>query len=318
MTLVSNDIHKAVEILNREDLVAIPTETVYGLAGNIYSEKAIKSIFHMKQRPFFNPLIVHTYSLDQLNNFVEYVPEKAKMLAQAFWPGSLTMVMKKKDIIPDLITSGKDTVAVRIPNHPLTLQLLENLEFPLAAPSANPFGCISPTQPAHVKGYFDGKLSMILDGGECENGIESTIIGFEDNEPVLYRLGSIALEDIVAVVGDVNIKNKKEIAPDAPGMLERHYAPKTTTFLVENVDDFVQEHPNKKIGVICFSQEINIPEVTFFETLSPNGDLKEATSKLYATMHKLDRMNLDMIVAQKFPDYGLGKSINDRLSRATK
>jgi len=229
MTIVSKDISKAVQILNNHDVVAIPTETVYGLAGNIYSEKALRKIFEIKQRPLFNPLIVHVHSLEKVEELVLDFPEKAKKLAKAFWPGPLTLVLKKKAIIPDLITAGKDTVAIRIPNHPVTLSLLKELPFPLAAPSANPFGCISPTKASHVEGYFKSSLSMVLEGGDCKKGIESTIIGFENNEPVLYRLGSISIEEISHVVGALKIKNKKEIAPEAPGMLERHYAPKTKT-----------------------------------------------------------------------------------------
>lgn len=318
MTIVSDDIKKAVEVLNDEDLVAIPTETVYGLAGNIFSKKAIKKIFELKQRPLFNPLIVHTYSIGQLDKFVSHMPDKAKKLAEAFWPGSLTLILKKKSSIPDLVTAGKDTVGIRIPNHPLTLSLLKELDFPLAAPSANPFGCISPTSPLHVKNYFHGKLSMVLDGGNCQNGIESTIIGFEDEEPVLYRLGSISIEEITAIVGLIEVKNKKEVAPDAPGMLSRHYAPETSTFLVDDIVPFVAQNVDKKIGVLRFDKGLDGANIEATEILSDKGDLKEAASNLYAALHKLDKLDLDIIVAEKFPDYGLGKSINDRLERATK
>ena len=318
MTIVSKDMAKAIDILNKEDVVAIPTETVYGLAGNTYAEKAIKKIFHLKQRPLFNPLIVHTHSIEQLNEIVSYIPEKAKLLADAFWPGSLTLILKKKPNIPDLVTAGKDTVAVRIPNHPITLELLKKLSFPLAAPSANPFGCISPTCSSHVENYFRGKLSMVLEGGACENGIESTIIGFENEEPVVYRLGSISIEDITNVIGEVKIKNKKESAPDAPGMLSRHYAPETSTYLVTDVEGFIAVRSDMKIGALLFDKEIDSPKVEHQEILSIKGDLKEAASKLYASLHKLDTLNLDIIVAERFPDFGLGKSINDRLERATK
>ncbi|MFT7083553.1 MAG: L-threonylcarbamoyladenylate synthase, partial [Nonlabens sp.] len=184
MTLVSKDILKAAEILSREELVAIPTETVYGLAGNIYSDTAIKKIFDLKKRPFFNPLIVHIHSVDQIMELATHFPEKAQLLAKAFWPGSLTLILKKQPTVPELITAGNDTVGIRIPQHELTLELLRNLPFPLAAPSANPFTYISPTTAQHVKSYFDGELEMILDGGDCENGIESTIVGFENGEPV--------------------------------------------------------------------------------------------------------------------------------------
>ena len=318
MNIISKDISKAAALLNAEEVVAIPTETVYGLAGNIYSEKAIKSIFETKQRPFFNPLIIHIPSIDNLGEIVDHIPEKAKLLAEAFWPGPITLVLKKKNTIPDLITAGKDTVAVRVPNHPTTLELLSQLDFPLAAPSANPFSSISPTTAEHVETYFKDKIKMVLDGGACTSGIESTIIGFENDQPIIYRLGSTAIEDIEAIVGKIEIKNKKEIAPDAPGMLERHYAPKTKTILTDNVLDIINQHKGKRIGVITFQYEIEHPNLNAQIILSKTGDLAESASKLYDSLHQLDKMQLDVIIAEQFPDYGLGKSINDRLNRATK
>ena len=318
MSIISKDIQKAVALLTNEELVAIPTETVYGLAGNIFSEKAIKSIFSTKKRPFFNPLIVHIPSVDSLENIVSYVPEKAKLLATAFWPGSMTLVLKKKAAIPDLITAGKDTVAVRVPNHPVTLELLKQLPFPLAAPSANPFGSISPTKPTHVEQYFKEEVNvkMVLNGGSCSNGIESTIIGFENEEPVIYRLGALALEEIEAVVGEIPVKNKKEKNPDAPGMLARHYAPSTRTFLVDDIDNMVKSHIGKKMGVLVFKNSLNNRSLNEI-VLSKKGSMQEAASKLYDSLHELDSKNLDLIIAERFPDKGLGKSINDRLQRAT-
>ena len=316
MSIISKDIQKAVQLLTENQLVAIPTETVYGLAGNIFSEKAIKSIFSTKKRPFFNPLIVHIPSIDSLSDLVTHVPEKAKLLAAAFWPGSLTLVLKKSNKIPDLITAGKDTVAVRVPNHPITLALLKKLPFPLAAPSANPFGSISPTKPTHVENYFRNSIKMVLDGGSCANGIESTIIGFENEEPVIYRLGALPLEEIEALVGAISIKNKKEEKPDAPGMLARHYAPKTSTFLVDDVTAEVKKHSEKKIGVLVFKSSLNNENITEI-ILSRKGSMQEAAAYLYAAMHELDSKNLDIIIAERFSEFSLGKSINDRLKRAT-
>jgi len=163
MSIISKDIQKAISLLTNEELVAIPTETVYGLAGNIFSEKAIKKIFETKKRPSFNPLIVHISSINDLTKVVSYLPEKAKILAQHFWPGSMTLVLPKKETIPDLITAGKSTVGVRVPNHPVALELLQKLSFPLAAPSANPFNSISPTKPEHVENYFKNDIKMVLD-----------------------------------------------------------------------------------------------------------------------------------------------------------
>ena len=317
MTIISNDIPKAIEILNNEDVVGIPTETVYGLAGNIYSEKAIRKIFQVKQRPLFNPLIVHLHSIEQLEEIVSDFPAKAALLAKVFWPGSLTLVLKKKASIPDIITAGKDTVAVRIPNHPVTLSLLKKVSFPLAAPSANPFNRISPTNSLHVESYFKNSIQMVLEGGECKNGLESTIIGFENNAPVLYRLGAISIEEIENVIGKINIKNNKESAPNAPGMLAKHYAPKTKTYLVNDLKKFIKSNDDKRIGVLSFREEISASNIEHLEILSTHGDLKEAASKLYSALHKLDNLNLEMIVVERVPDIGLGKSINDRLERAT-
>jgi L-threonylcarbamoyladenylate synthase len=318
MSLINNSIQNAISLLNQDQIIGIPTETVYGLAGNIYSSKAIQSIFALKQRPFFNPLIVHIKSAEDLSEIAREIPEKALTLAAAFWPGPLTLVLKKQSAIPDLVTGGKDTVAVRVPNHPLTLALLNQLGYPLAAPSANPFGCISPTKAEHVSNYFEDSLPMVLDGGDCEKGIESTIIGFENEEPVLYRLGSLATEDIETVVGELKTKTNDDIAPAAPGMLSRHHAPLTTTLLTTDVPQLLDTFLGKKIGVLVFQNEICNPKIAKQEVLSLTGDLIEAASKLYAALHRLDNCNLDLIIAERFPDVGLGKTINDRLQRATK
>ena len=316
MSIISTDIQKAIDLLTNEELVAIPTETVYGLAGNIFSEKAIKSIFETKKRPFFNPLIVHISSVNQLETIVSEIPEKAKILAKTFWPGSMTLVLKKNKLIPNIITAGKDTVAVRVPNHPVTLELLKLLPFPLAAPSANPFNNISPTKPEHVERYFKNNLQMVLDGGTCKNGIESTIIGFENNEPVIYRLGALAIEDIEAVVGNITIKNKKEENPDAPGMLDKHYSPLTTTILTTDITSEIKYHQSKKIGVLTFNSSFKSDAISSEIILSKTSNLKEATANLYDALHELDHQKLDVIIVEKMPDIGLGKSMNDRLKRA--
>ncbi|MFE3870967.1 L-threonylcarbamoyladenylate synthase [Flavobacterium sp. ZS1P70] len=318
MSIVSNSIPKAVALLNKDEIIGIPTETVYGLAGNIYSVKAIQNIFAMKQRPSFNPLIVHIKSVNDLSEIARDIPEKALLLAAAFWPGPLTLVLKKQPCISDLVTGGKDTVAVRVPNHTLTLALLDQLAYPLAAPSANPFGCISPTMAAHVARYFEEVLPMVLDGGACHRGIESTIIGFENGEPVLYRLGSLATEDIEAIVGSVKMITHDDLAPAAPGMFSRHYAPLTTTFLTTDVKEKLKTFPYQKIGVIVFQKGIDDPKIVQQEILSSTGNLAEAASQLYAALHRLDNCHLDCIIAERFPDVGLGKTINDRLKRATK
>ncbi len=314
--MISKDIIKAAQLLENNEIVAIPTETVYGLAGNIYSEKAIRSIFELKKRPLLNPLIVHIGSLKQLEELTPEVPDLAKKLIDKFWPGSLTLVLKKKDAVPDIISAGKDTVAIRMPNHEQTLQLLNLLPFPLAAPSANPFGSISPTCALHVAAYFDATIPMILDGGNCQNGLESTIIGFENEVPILYRLGSISLEEIENEIGPVLVKNFEEQHPNAPGMMARHYAPKTTTKVTNNVIDVIRMNSDKKIGLLLFNTKVNEDTIIHQEILSLSNNLKEAASNLYAALHRLDALNLDLIIAEQFPENELGRAINDRLKRA--
>lgn len=315
--MITKDIGSAIKALEENKVVAIPTETVYGLAGNAYEDKALRKIFEIKKRPHYNPLIVHIKGAEALCDVAEDIPKKAVQLAEVFWPGALTLVLKKKSHIPDLVTAGKNTVAVRVPNHKLTLQLLDGLAFPLAAPSANPFGSISPTSAEHVFSYFKHHLDVILDGGACEKGLESTIIGFEGQTPILYRRGAIALEAIEKVIGKVAIhKTSADKSPEAPGMLSRHYAPNTRTILVENLTQFLKTTPNERIGVLSFQNKVENISVAHQEVLSPDGNLEEAARNLYAALHRLDHLNLELIIAEKLPKKGLGLSINDKLRRA--
>jgi len=316
--MITTDLNLAKQALSGNEIIAIPTETVYGLAGNAYSEEAIEKIFALKKRPFYNPLIVHIKSAEFLTQIAREIPDIAHKLAHEFWPGPLTLVLKKQPTIPDLVTSGKDTVAIRVPNHPLTLNLLEQLEFPLAAPSANPFGSISPTTAPHVFNYFEDNLDIILDGGACKKGIESTIIGFENDHPIVYRLGSLSIENIESKIGNVLTKTHDDTAPSAPGMLSRHYAPSTDTYLTNDIEKLIQAHPNKKIGLLLFQNPINDTLAEHQEILSTSGDLQEAAKNLYAAMHRLDKRNFDLIIAERMPETGLGKTMNDKLQRATK
>ncbi|MDN3677366.1 L-threonylcarbamoyladenylate synthase [Flavobacterium paronense] len=314
---MKEEIKKAAIILNEGKVVAIPTETVYGLAANAFNDTAVRQIFEIKQRPSFNPLIVHIKSIDYLEKVSENIPAKAWLLAKKFWPGALTLVLPKKEIIPNIVTAGKDTVGVRVPSHPIALMLLEQLDFPLAAPSANPFGSISPTSAEHVQKQLGNKVPFILDGGNCEKGIESTIIGFENDAPILYRLGSIAIEEIENEIGPITIKNIEEQHPSAPGMIKRHYAPKTVTIVTKNINDAVHFYNGKRIGLLLFNSKNTDESIIHQEILSISGDLKEAASHLYAALHRLDALNLDVIIAEDFPENELGRSINDRLKRAS-
>lgn len=316
--MITTDLNKAKKTLLDNNIIAIPTETVYGLAGNAYNENALKLIFNLKKRPLYNPLIVHIRSKEFLNKVACDIPDMALKLADKFWPGPLTLVLKKQPHIPDLVTAGKETVAVRVPNHPVALALLETIEFPLAAPSANPFGSISPTCAEHVFNYFGNTLEVILEGGECKNGVESTIIGFQDNHPILYRHGSIPVEEIEQITGKLSITTSNNSTPNSPGMLSRHYAPATTTYLTKNVNELLKSFDGKKIGLLLFRKELPKNPNIIQEVLSKDGNLREATKKLYAALHRLDKFNLDVIIAEEFPNKGLGKTLNDRLKRATK
>ena len=315
--MITTDLNKAIEVLLNDDIIVMPTETVYGLAGNAYSENAIKKIFELKKRPFYNPLIVHIKCASYLNKIAVDIPDLAFKLAEKFWPGPLTLVLKKQPHILNLVTAGNDTVGVRVPNHPVALALLKKLEFPLAAPSANPFGAISPTNALHVSNYFGESLDVILDGGECVKGIESTIIGFENNLPVLYRHGSISVEEIEKIVGNLIININNDSKPSSPGMLSKHYAPNTDIYLTNNVNAFMKSFGGKKIGLLLFKDKVSNKNVVQ-EVLSESGDLNESAKNLYAALHRLDHKNLDVIIAERLPNIGLGKTINDRLERAVK
>lgn len=312
----TNDILKAVELLQNGQVVAIPTETVYGLAANAFDDLAVEKIYEIKKRPLFNPLIVHIKSVSYLEKIASNIPDTAYKLAAKFWPGPLTLVLEKKAIIPNCVTSGKNTVGVRIPSHPIALALLNELDFPLAAPSANPFGYISPTTSAHVQSQLGDKIPFILEGGACEKGIESTIIGFENNEPILYRVGALAVEEIEKCIGKLRLNNKASNTPIAPGMLNKHYSPKTKFIVSENIQHDIAKHSTINVGFLLFKNEYSTLQPLKYIELSSNKNLEEAATNLYAAMHQLDALNFDVIYAECFPELGLGKTINDRLNRA--
>lgn len=314
-TSITKDIVLCQQLLKDKKLVAIPTETVYGLAANAFDENAVQQIFEMKGRPRFNPLIIHIHKLEQLNELAKNIPPSALKLAEFFWPGSLTLILPKKDKVPSSVTAGKSTVGIRMPNHPMTLKLLEGLPFPLAAPSANPFTRVSPTSAEHVARYFDGRISAILDGGPCEVGLESTIVGFEGDIPIVYRKGGISIEAIEAVVGNVKLLIENETSPQAPGMLLKHYSPKTPLILSNDLNDTIKKYGTKKMGILSFYKN-DFPSAEIVKTLSPKKNMETAAKNLFAALHDLDEANLDIIIAERFPDEGLGSSINDRLLRA--
>lgn len=315
-TIVSSDLAAAVTLLKQGECVAIPTETVYGLAANALDTAAVAKIFEAKQRPTFDPLIIHTDSLAKVHKYVTQWPAMAEMLAAQFWPGPLTILLPKKSLVPDLVTSGLERVAVRIPNHPITIALLSQLDFPLAAPSANPFGYISPTKASHVHDQLHGKIPMILDGGDSEVGLESTIIGFEDDLPVVYRLGGLGVEAIELLIGKVKIMPHSSSSPQSPGMLLSHYAPRKP-LIFNKLSQCLDNYSPSEIGTICFDVPVREIPLANQIVLSPLGSLTEAAAGLFAAMRKQDEASVQVIFAPAFPAHSLGLAINDRLRRAS-
>jgi len=316
MAEIGKDIVKAKALLEQGELVAIPTETVYGLASNALDSNAVVKIFKVKDRPQFDPLIVHVANLQQAKQLVVFFPEKAEKLAAKFWPGPLTFLLKKKSLIPDLVTSGMDTVGIRCPDHDLTRSLLQSLSFPLAAPSANPFGYVSPTRPEHVNDQLGNKIQFILDGGECRVGIESTIIGFENDTPTVFRLGGLTIEGIVNVIGKVDIQLNSSSNPKAPGQLKSHYSPRKKV-VWGLLPELITRYPASKIGILAFREKVAGIDPENQIVLSDTGNLEEAAQRLFASLRELDKKSIEIILAEALPDIGLGKAINDRLRRAS-
>lgn len=312
MAEIGTDIQKAKTVLTQGGLVAIPTETVYGLAANAINVTSVAKIFEVKGRPTFDPLIVHVPDLESVKSYSGEINEHAEILAKHFWPGPLTLLLKKKQIIPDLVTAGLSTVGLRCPDHPLTRNLLTRLTFPLAAPSANPFGYVSPTRPAHVEEQLGDKIDYILDGGPCKVGVESTIVGFPNGRPTVLRLGGIAVEQIEAIIGKVDVRTHSTSNPQAPGQLESHYAPRQRVVL-GNIEDLMKIFAGVRYAVMSFEKRYDIP---FSFVLSESGSLNEAAANLFQALRTLEKMPVEIILAERVPDHGLGRAINDRLKRA--
>jgi L-threonylcarbamoyladenylate synthase len=312
MAEIGTDLVKAADLLNNNEVIGIPTETVYGLAGNALDNEAITKIFSVKDRPFFNPLIVHTFSISQIEKYVSSFPKKAKILAENFMPGPLTLLLPKKQLVPDLITAGLPNVAIRIPNHRITLELLKKLDFPLAAPSANPFGYVSPTTAQHVDNQLGKRIKYILDGGSCEVGIESTIIGFENDKPIIYRKGGLAIESIEDLIGKVLINEHSESNPAAPGMLKSHYSPNLAVEIWQKNKEIKIE----RVGAISFSNYLPNINPKNQLILSKSGDYHEAARNVFACLRAAENLDIELLYIELLPEIGLGRAINDRLRRA--
>ncbi|HEY5895206.1 MAG TPA: L-threonylcarbamoyladenylate synthase [Chthoniobacterales bacterium] len=307
----SQAIETAVDLLIRNQVVALPTETVYGLAANATNAEAVARIFEAKNRPSFDPLIVHVHSWEQLETVAVVTEPLVHDIAAKYWPGPLTFVLPKRDLIPDLVTSGSSYVAVRMPAHPVFREVLQAFGKPLAAPSANRFGRISPTEAAHVMESLGGKIPLILDGGPCITGIESTIVKISEGAIYVLRDGPVSREELSQF--GYAIKGSSDAA--APGQLASHYAPGKSLSLVNSAADIPPEWHGES-GFLAFKSVVQT-DFGATELLSPTGDLVEAAARLFGCLHRLDAAPVARLWAERVPSEGLGRAIMDRLTRAS-
>lgn len=308
-------VSEAARLLKDGQVVAIPTETVYGLAGNAFDPSALAKIFAAKERPTFDPLIVHIADLAQLPDIAQNIPDAAYELAKAFWPGPLTIILPKKDVIPDLATSGLPTVAVRFPSHPIAQAIIKESGLPLAAPSANLFKHVSPTTAEHVAAQLADRISGIVDGGPCQVGVESSIVSVVGEVPTVLRPGAITPEMVKKILGNVAIKestSKPGQPMQAPGQCDTHYRPQVPLFYGKVPAGY--KLPANTVRIAFGSESSTIPATL---NLSESGDMTEATAKLYAYMHDLDDPKYDLILVDEIPNIGVGMALNDRLKRAS-
>jgi L-threonylcarbamoyladenylate synthase len=307
------NIARAAEIIRSGGLVSFPTETVYGLGADAMNPVSVARIFQVKERPFFDPLIVHLADLSELETAAREIVPVAKRLAEKFWPGPLTLVLPRSERIPDIVTSGLDTVACRVPSHPVARKLISLSETLIAAPSANPFSYLSPTRAEHVESQLGEKIEMILDGGASPVGVESTIVKIEENGIFLLRPGGVPVEEIEKVVGKVTKVKEALINPESPGQLDYHYSPSKRVRIVKEIDF--------SDGDACFllykEPDCDYPKERT-ELLSRDGNLVEAAANLFTRLHALDKHHCPVIIAEEVPDVGLGHAIMDRLIKASK
>ncbi|MDT8391077.1 MAG: L-threonylcarbamoyladenylate synthase [Lentisphaeria bacterium] len=295
---------------------AFPTETVYGLGADVFQPDAVERIFTIKGRPRTNPLIAHIASAGQVESLAATVPADARKLMDAFWPGPLTLVLPKRGDVPDCVTGGLPTVAIRMPAQPIARELIRRCGTPLAAPSANRFTCTSPTTARHVKDQLGDQCPVVIDGGACRVGVESTVISFTGPVPVLLRPGGVAVEDIEQVIGRVDTiapAAGRSPASESPGMMANHYAPATRLRAFETIPTDYESRSD--IGVLLFRPSAR-RYAGHVETLSQSGDTREAAANFFAALRRLDQLNLSEIVAEYAPDHGLGRALNNRLSKA--
>lgn len=309
----SSAIKKAIQLLKDGDIVAFPTETVYGLGADAFNPYAVAKIFEAKKRPRFDPLIVHIGEKDWLFDLAEHVPPEAERLIDAFWPGPLTIILKKKDVVPGIVTAGLQTVGIRMPSHPVALSLLREFKRPIAAPSANPFGYVSPTKASHVVKMLGDGLPLILDGGDSVFGIESTIISIRAGGIYIHRHGAISVEDLYKIAVPIHEKGEDGIC-ESPGELPYHYAPAKPLKIINAIDEIVCEQSS----FLAFQMPPVKPKSKFIKVLSEKGDMREAAANFFSFLIELDHEGVEIIYAEKVPEVGLGKAIMDRLRKASK
>jgi L-threonylcarbamoyladenylate synthase len=325
---------EAVAAIRRGEPVAFPTETVYGLGADARDAEAVARVFALKDRPRFDPIIVHLAEPADVARFAlaeDAADPRVARLAARFWPGPLTLVLRKRDSIPGIVTAGLDTVALRVPAHPVALALIRVADAPIAAPSANPFGRVSPTRAEHVARQLAGRVGIVLDGGPCRVGVESTVVLLAEGRAVLLRPGGLPAEDVEAVIGPVHRIGDEapEAASLAPGRQASHYAPGAPLAIVDPWPagaDPIAIGPHERVGLLAADDAARDAAVAVaratggafaaIETLSPTGDPTEAAARLFDALHRLDEAGLDRIVAQPVAEVGLGRAIMDRLRRA--
>ena len=316
LTTEPSDLIRAANLLRQGECVALPTETVYGLAANALNPEAVRKIFTIKGRPLIDPLIVHVADFTLLQQVAEYDSRLEKI--KSFWPGPLTVVLRRKSNVPDLVTAGKSTVAVRIPAHPVFRQVIELSGCPLAAPSANPFGYVSPTRAQHVADSLGNRCPWIVDGGPCQYGLESTILDLSSPDKVrLLRFGPITVEQLEEKLGKIEIVTRQENQAEAalaPGMLDRHYSPHTPIKLIARGADLPS--PSDKTAYLLLSRRLTLPTSENIFYLSESGLTAEAAPQLFALLRQLDQQSFALIWAELAEPQGIGLAFNDRLTRA--
>jgi L-threonylcarbamoyladenylate synthase len=308
-------IRTAVEALRAGELVSFPTETVYGLGANALDERAVARIFAVKHRPHFDPLIVHVFDEEAVPQYATDVDRRAVALMGRFWPGPLTLVLRKQPIIPDLVTAGFDTVALRVPSHPVARALLKEVHLPIAAPSANPFGYVSPTTAEHVQDMLGDAIGLILDGGPCAVGVESTVCALAEEQAVILRPGGVSVEEVEAVIGPVTVGQSPQPDRRSPGTLPSHYAPRVPLFLIACGAPLPRPAAGERTGLLLLQPRL-VEGYATVEYLSQGGNLIEAAANLFAALRRLDSAGLDRVIVESVPECGIGRAIMDRLRRA--